>query len=35
MHDDEDEPVFEGHIEFEFEEDKDLTLEKVKRLILR
>jgi serine/threonine protein kinase len=34
MHDPEDEPSFEGQIDFKFEEDGNLTLEKVKRLIL-
>lgn len=35
MHDPEDEPSFEGTIDFTFEEDGSLNLEKVKRLILR
>ena len=35
MHDPEDEPSFEGAIDFTFEEDQNLNLEKVKRLILR
>lgn len=35
MHDPEDEPVFEGKIDFSFEEDSSLSLEKVKRLILK
>jgi hypothetical protein len=35
MHDPEDEPSFEGAIDFTFEEDPNLTLEKVKRLILK
>jgi serine/threonine protein kinase len=35
MHDPEDEPSFEGEIDFSFEEDQNLNLEKVKRLILR
>jgi hypothetical protein len=35
MHDPEDEPSFEGTIDFSFEEDQNLNLEKVKRLILR
>ena len=35
MHDPEDEPSFEGHIDFSFEEDQNLTLDKVKRLILK
>jgi serine/threonine protein kinase len=35
MHDPEDEPSFEGTIDFSFEEDQTLNLEKVKRLILR
>jgi serine/threonine protein kinase len=35
MHDPEDEPAFEGSIDFTFEEDSNLTLEKVKRFILR
>ena len=35
MHDPEDEPVFEGTIDFSFEEDQNLNLEKLKRLILK
>lgn len=35
MHDPEDEPAFEGQIDFTFEDDPNLTLEKVKRLILK
>jgi serine/threonine protein kinase len=35
MHDTEDEPEFHGQIDFSFEEDQNLTLEKVKRLILK
>jgi serine/threonine protein kinase len=35
MHDPEDEPSFEGAIDFSFEEDHSLNLDKVKRLILR
>lgn len=35
MHDPEDEPDFEGQIDFVFEEDPSLNLEKLKRLILR
>lgn len=35
LHDPEDEPVFEGTIEFSFESDPNLTLEDVKRLILQ
>lgn len=35
MHDPEDEPLFEGKIDFSFEDDQSLTLEKVKRLILK
>ena len=35
MHDPEDEPSFEGQIDFSFEEDISLNLEKVKRLILK
>jgi serine/threonine protein kinase len=35
MHDPEDEPDFEGTIDFSFEEDSTLNLEKVKRLILK
>jgi serine/threonine protein kinase len=35
MHDPEDEPEFEGKIDFSFEEDQSLSLEKLKRLILR
>lgn len=34
LHDPEDEPVFEGEIDFSFEGNADLTLEDVKRLIL-
>ena len=35
MHDPEDEPVFEGKVDFSFEEDQSLTLDKLKRLILK
>lgn len=35
MHDPEDEPVFEGAIDFAFEEDPTLNLDKLKRLILK
>ena len=35
MHDPEDEPAFEGSLDFKFEEDSSLNLEKVKRLILK
>jgi serine/threonine protein kinase len=35
MHDSDDEPEFEGTIDFSFEEDSSLNLEKVKRLILK
>lgn len=35
MHDPEDEPIFEGQMDFSYEEDATLTLEKVKRLILK
>jgi hypothetical protein len=35
MHDPEDEPAFEGKIDFSFEEDSTLNLEKLKRLILK
>ena len=35
MHDPDDEPEFSGTIEFSFEEDQNLTLEKIKRLILK
>jgi hypothetical protein len=35
MHDPEDEPEFEGKIDFSFEEDTTLTVEKLKRLILK
>jgi hypothetical protein len=35
MHDSDDEPEFEGSIDFTFEDDSSLTLEKVKRLILK
>lgn len=34
LHDPEDEPVFEGEIDFSFEGNPDLTLEDVKKLIL-
>ncbi len=35
MHDPDDEPEFEGSIDFSFEEDSSLNLDKVKRFILR
>lgn len=35
MHDPEDEPNFEGKMDFSFEDDPSLTLEKLKRLILK
>lgn len=35
MHDPDDEPVFSGTIDFEFENDPNLTLEDVKKLILQ
>ena len=35
MHDPEDEPCFEGSIDFTFEEDPSLNVEKLKRLILK
>ena len=35
MHDPEDEPVFEKKIDCSFEEDSSLTLDKLKRLILK
>jgi serine/threonine protein kinase len=35
LHDPEDEPVFEGSIDFDFENDPNLTLEDVKKLILQ
>lgn len=35
LHDPDDEPVFEGEINFDFENDPDLTLEDVKKLILQ
>ena len=35
MHDPEDEPIFEGKIDFSFEEDSSLTLDKLKRFILK
>jgi hypothetical protein len=35
MHDPEDEPEFEGEIDFSFEDDATLNLEKLKRLILK
>jgi hypothetical protein len=35
MHDPEDEPEFVGAIDFSFEDDSTLNLEKVKRLILK
>jgi len=35
LHDPDDEPVFEGEINFDFESDPNLTLEDVKKLILQ
>jgi hypothetical protein len=35
MHDPEDEPSFEGTIDFSFEEDHSLNIDKIKRLILK
>lgn len=35
LHDPDDEPIFEGEINFDFESDPNLTLEDVKRLILQ
>ena len=35
LHDPEDEPIFEGEIDFNFENDPNLTLEDVKKLILQ
>lgn len=35
MHDPDDEPVFVGQIDFSFEDDQSMTLEKLKRIILR
>jgi hypothetical protein len=35
MHDPEDEPEFTGSIDFSFEDDQSLNLEKVKRVILK
>ena len=35
MHDEEDEPVFEGEMEFGFEVEEGLNVEKLKRLILK
>lgn len=35
MHDPEDEPLFDGKIDFTFEEDSSLNIEKLKRLILK
>lgn len=35
MHDPEDEPSFTGKLDFSFEDDSAITLEKLKRLILR
>jgi serine/threonine protein kinase len=35
MHDEEDEPNFEGVLDFSFEEDSSLNIEKLKRLILK
>ena len=35
LHDPDDEPLFEGEIDFSFENDPDLTLEDVKKLILQ
>lgn len=35
MHDPDDEPTFDGKIDFSFEDDQSLTLEQVQRLILK
>lgn len=35
MHDPEDEPVYTGTMDFSFEEDPTLNIEKLKRLILK
>jgi serine/threonine protein kinase len=35
MHDPDDEPEFEGSLNFSFEEDPSLNMDKVKRLILK
>ena len=35
MHDPEDEPSFEDTIDFSFEEDHSLNIDKIKRLILK
>ena len=35
MHDPEDEPEFQGSMDFSFEEDPSLNIEKLKRLILK
>lgn len=35
LHDPEDEPIFEGEIDFSFESNADLTVEDVKKLILK
>ena len=35
LHDPDDEPIFEGEIDFSFENDPNLTLEDVKKLILQ
>ena len=35
MHDPEDEPIFEGKMDFDFEQDQSLDLEKLKRIILK
>lgn len=35
MHDPEDEPLFDGQIDFTFEEDPSLNLQKLQRLILK
>ena len=33
-HDEEEEPVFAGHIDFSFEQDKEMGMSKVQRLII-
>lgn len=35
LHDPEDEPLFEGEINFSFEEDPNLTLDDIKKIILK
>lgn len=35
LHDPDDEPLFEGEIDFSFEEDPNLTLDDIKKIILK